>query len=139
MSTLGPATDWDDYPQVGSGWEFPVRWNDDGLRTSTGRKRIDEALLLLVRTGVGERVMIPSFGAGADRFVFEQRTDEVCRRLEDDVRRTLLLHEPRVIVERIEAVPAGVDDRIDVLLEYRIDRHRRPESLVLPFYAAGRP
>jgi phage baseplate assembly protein W len=139
MSTLEPTTDWDDYPQVGVGWGFPVRWDDQGLRTSAGKERIDEALLVLVRTGVGERVMLPSFGAGVDRFVFEQRTDEVCRRLEDDVRRTLLLHEPRVILERIDAVPAGADDRIDVLLEYRIDRHRRPESLVLPFYAAGRP
>ena len=142
MSTLGPPTNWDDYPQVGVGWGFPVRWQDEdlrGLRTSSGKQRIDEALLLLVRTGVGERVMLPSFGAGVDRFVFEQRTEEVCRRLEDDVRRTLLLHEPRVIVERIEAVPAGTDDRIDVLLEYRIDRHRRPENLVLPFHPAGRP
>jgi phage baseplate assembly protein W len=139
MSTLGPTADWDDYPQVGVGWGFPVQWDDGGLRASAGKERIEEALLVLVRTGVGERVMLPSFGAGVDRFVFEQRTDEVCRRLEDDVRRTLLLHEPRVIVDRIEAVPAGADDRIDVLLEYRIDRHRRPESLVLPFYAAGRP
>lgn len=136
---LGPAADWNDYPQVGTGWGFPVRWSDDGLQASAGRRRIDEALLLLVRTGVGERVMLPSFGAGVDRFVFEQRTDEVCRRLEDDVRRTVLLFEPRVVVERIEAVPAGNEDRIDVLLEYRIDRHRRPENLVLPFYATGRP
>ena len=143
MSGLVPAAQWDDYPQVGVGWGFPVRWRDEddqrGLVTSDGRERMEEALLLLVRTGVGERLMLPSFGAGVDGFVFEHRTDEVCRRLEEDVRRTLLLHEPRVIVDRIEAVPAGADDRIDVILEYRIDRHRRPESLVLPFYGDGRP
>jgi uncharacterized protein len=138
MSTLAPTTDWDDYPQVGTGWTFPVRWDRAGLLASAGEERVKQALLVLVRTGVGERVMLPSYGAGVDRFVFELRTDEVCRRLEDDVRRTVLLHEPRVIVDRVEAAPAGADDRIDVLLEYRIDRHRRPENLVLPFYPAGR-
>ena len=138
MSALAAATDWDDYPQVGTGWAFPVRWGEAGLLTSAGEERVKEALLVLVRTGVGERVMLPSYGAGFDRFVFELRTDEVCRRLEDDVRRTVLLHEPRIILDSVKATPAGADDRIDVLLEYRVDRHRRPENLVLPFYPAGR-
>lgn len=135
MSTLAPTPDWDGYPQVGAGWAFPVRWDAGGLRTSAGADRIREALRILVRTGLGERVMLPTFGAGVDRFVFEARTDDVCRRLEDDVRRTVLLHEPRVIVDRVEAAAAGADDRIDVVVEYRIDPHRRPENLVLPFYA----
>lgn len=138
MSTLRPTMDWHDYPQVGTGWGFPVRWDHAGLGDSSGQHRIEQALLLLVRTRVGERVMLPSFGAGVDRFVFELRTDDVCRRIEDDVRRTLLLYEPRVILDRIQAVPGGADDRIDVLLEYRIDRHRRPENLILPFYTADR-
>lgn len=139
MSTLTPTPDWDGYPQVGAGWGFPVRWTADGLLTSAGSHRIRQALRILIRTGLGERVMLPTFGAGADRFVFEARSDDVCRRLEDDVRRTVLLHEPRVIVDRVEATPAGADDRIDVLIEYRIDRHRRPENLVLPFYTGDGP
>jgi len=138
VSTLEPASSsWDDYPQVGVGWAFPVRW-DDGVRLSSGADRIREALTLIIRTGLFERVMRPKFGAGVDRYVFDPRTAEVCRRLEEDVRRALLLSEPRVLVDRLEAVPAGVaEDRIDVLVEYRIDRHRRPENLVLPFHIAG--
>ncbi|MCD4536374.1 GPW/gp25 family protein [Nocardioides sp. cx-169] len=143
MST-DPAGTWEGYPQVGSGWPFPVRWDHDdepdptpGLRSSRGERRIAEALTLVLRTALGERVMRPTFGAGVDRYVFDPRTDEVCRRLEQDVRRALLLAEPRVLVDRVEAVLAGADDRIDVHLDYRIDRHRRPESLVLPFHVAG--
>jgi phage baseplate assembly protein W len=138
MSTLEPvASNWDDYPQVGVGWAFPVGWGDE-LRLSSGAERIREALTLIIRTGLFERVMRPKFGAGVDRYVFDLRTAEVCRRLEEDVRRALLLSEPRVLVDRLEAVPAGVtEDRIDVFVEYRIDRHRRPENLVLPFHIAG--
>jgi phage baseplate assembly protein W len=146
MSILDPqASSWEGYPQVGVGWAFPVRWReraepgrDQGLQLSSGAERIREALTLIIRTGLLERVMQPRFGAGVDRYVFDPRTPEVCRRLEEDVRRALLLSEPRVIVDRLEAVPAGsAEDRVDVLVEYRIDRHRRPENLVLPFHIAG--
>jgi len=116
-----------------------VRWGAGGaVQTSAGERRIREAIVLVLRTGLGSRVMRPEFGAGVDRYVFDPRTDEVCRRLESDVRRALLLSEPRVLVDRVEVTPAGeADERLDVLVEYRIDRHRRPTSLVLPFEMTG--
>jgi len=144
--SVDPATaTWEGYPQVGSGWPFPVRWDHDrdtdpspGLRTSSGEQHIKEALVLILRTALGERVMRPTFGAGVDRYVFDPRNGEVCRRLEEDVRRALLLAEPRVLVDAVTAQLAGpAEDRIDVQIDYRIDRHRRPENLVLPFHVAG--
>ena len=130
-----------DYPQVGTGWAFPVRWAADGaLATSAGEDHVREAIRLVLWTALGSRVMRPDFGAGVERYVFEARTDDTCRRLESDVRRALLLGEPRVIVDRVEATPAGeAEDRIDVLVEFRIDRHRRPTSVVLPFATGGQP
>jgi phage baseplate assembly protein W len=130
---------------VGNGWRFPPRWvsRDDGsgaieLTMSSGSEHVQEALVIILRTLVGSRVMRPRFGAGVDRYVFEPRTAEVCYRLADDVRRALVVGEPRVIIDSVTAVPAGVaDERIDVSIEYRIDRHRRPESLVVPFFMAG--
>ena len=141
-----------DYPQVGSGWAFPPRWERSGidatgaggaagpvaLVTNDGAEHVGEALVLLLRTMIGSRVMRPDLGAGVDRYVFEPRTSEACHRLADDVRRALVLGEPRVIVDAVEAVPAGeAGDRVDVTIEFRIDRHRRPTSLVVPFYLAG--
>jgi phage baseplate assembly protein W len=97
-----------------------------------------EAMQLILRTLQGARAMRPDFGAGVDRYVFAPRTDEACFRLAADVRRALLLSEPRVIVDRVEAAPAGDDgNRIDVLVEFRLDRHRRPSSLVFPYYLDG--
>jgi len=136
-----------DYPQVGQGWAFPPRWDvlpdRDGagptvLATTAGAEHVQEALVIILRTLIGSRVMRPRFGAGVDRYVFEPRTAEVCYRLADDVRRALVVGEPRVIIDSVTAVPAGTaDERIDVSIEYRIDRHRRPESLVVPFFMAG--
>ena len=105
-----------------------------------GERHVSEAMVILLKTLQGSRVMRPRVGASVDRYVFEPRTAEVCYRLADEVRRALLLGEPRVIVDAVEAVPTGVaDDCIEVTIAYRIDRHRRPLSLVLPFYGVEGP
>ena len=135
----------EDYPQVGRGWAFPPRWTAPGVppgpavvAMNNGVEHLGEAMRLLLRTMLGSRVMRPGLGAGVDRYVFEPRTPDACYRLADDVRRALVLGEPRVIVDAVEAAPAGdADDRVDVVIEYRIDRHRRPTSLVVPFYLVG--
>ncbi len=138
-----------DYPQVGRGWAFPPRWDVDTderggpvgpatVRMNDGNDHVREAMIILLRTMLGSRVMRPRVGAGVDRYVFEPRTTEVCYRLADDVRRALMIGEPRVIVDDVTAEPAGeAEDRVDVSISYRIDRHRRPESMVVPFYVAG--
>ncbi len=139
----------EEYPQVGDGWAFPPRWRWDAASSTAvvaasapdAAARVEhvrQALVILLRTQVGSRVMRPSFGAGVDRHVFEPRTAELCHRLADDVRRALVLGEPRVIVDAVDAAPAGdAGERVDVTISFRIDRHRRPESLVLPFHVAG--
>jgi phage baseplate assembly protein W len=123
-----------EHPHVGVGWKFPVEWNDQGVvRRSHDEEHLREAMILILRTGA--RAMHPDFGAGVDRFVFAPRTEHDCLRIAADVRRALLLSEPRAILDRVEAVPVGdADDRIDVLIEFRLDAHRRPTSLVLPYY-----
>jgi phage baseplate assembly protein W len=127
------------HPHAGVGWRFPVQWQDDGSAvTSQDEQHVAEAIRLILRTAQGARAMRPEFGTEVDRYVFAPRTDEACFRLAADVRRALLLFEPRTIVERVEAVPAGDDEnRIDVLIEFTLDRHRRPSSLVLPYYRNG--
>jgi len=128
-----------EYPQVGRGWAFPPKWDPDStLMMSDAAAHVEEALEILLRTAIGSRVMRPGLGASVDRFVFEPRTADACYRLADDVRRALVLGEPRIIIDRVEAVASPtVEDRVDVTIEYRIDRHRRPQSLVVPFYLAG--
>jgi phage baseplate assembly protein W len=134
-----------DYPQVGRGWAFPPRWrrSTDAPRPvrvdmNDGIAHLEEAMKILLRTALGSRVMRPGVGAGVDRFVFEARTADVCHRLADDVRRALVLSEPRIVVDTVTAEPAGTaEDRIDVTITYHVDRHRRPNSLVVPFAVGG--
>lgn len=127
-----------EYPHVGVGWAFPVRWTAAGVVMVDDEEEVKQAIRIILRTNLGSRAMHPTYGADVDRYVFAPRTDQVCFQLAFDVERALLLHEPRIIVDRVEAVPAGeAEDRIDVSLEFRIDTHRRPSSLVVPFYLRG--
>jgi phage baseplate assembly protein W len=127
------------HPHVGVGWKFPVRWEADGrVEVSVDEQHVMEAMRLILRTAQGARAMRPDFGAGVDRHVFAARDEEACFRLAADVQRALTLSEPRALVDNVEAVAAGDDgDRIDVLIEFRLDRHRRPTSFVLPYYLDG--
>ncbi|WP_326642246.1 GPW/gp25 family protein [Streptosporangium sp. NBC_01755] len=129
-----------DYPHLGAGWRFPVTWTGGrAALTTSGEQTVAQSIGLIVRTALGERVMRPDFGADAGRHVFEPRTQQTCYRLGFEVRQALLRFEPRIIVDRVEAIPAGTDEnRIDVTVEFRIDSHRRPVNLVLPFYREER-
>ena len=126
---------------LGRGWSFPVRWQPAAdlrhaeVELVAAEQDVRQAILILLRTGVDERVMQPGYGAGIDRFVFQPNSSETQFRLQQDVERALLRFEPRIIVDNVTAEPNPEDAaRLDVQIDYRIDAHRRPESLVFPFY-----
>ena len=59
---------------IGRGWRFPIRVNQrGGLDWSEGPDRVRDAIWLVLNTGVGERVMRPTFGAGVQDYVFKPR------------------------------------------------------------------
>lgn len=126
--------------QLGRGWSFPVRWSRDAegrgaVELVEGEADVRQAILVLLRTGVDERVMRPRFGAGVERYVFAPASGQTMFGLQEDVRRALLLGEPRIIVDRVEALEGSDGDgRIDVHIDYRLEPHRRPQSIVFPFY-----
>jgi hypothetical protein len=110
------------------------------VELADGEEKIRQSLEIILKTGVGERVMRPTFGAGVYRFVFEPRNDQTIHQIRFDTERALRLWEPRVIVDGVAVTSDESDSgRVLVTIEYRIDRHRRSSSLVLPFYRMGQP
>jgi len=128
-----------DFPHTGVGWTFPVRWDrtaGDQIHAATdaGVEKVRQAMTLIVLTDLGERRMRPLFGSDASGFVFESMNGPALVQLADRIERALKLFEPRVLIDLVEAVPAPDDGRVDIVVEFRMDRHRRPESLIVPFY-----
>ncbi len=125
-----------EFPLVGRGWAFPPRWGPDGsVAMSCDEVDLKEAIEIILLTTPGTRRMRPEFGVGADAYVFAPNSAETKFRLAHHVERGLRRFEPRIIVESVTTEEAGTaGERIDVEVVFRMDHHRRPSSLVVPFY-----
>jgi phage baseplate assembly protein W len=100
----------------------------------SGVEKVREALLVILRTEPGERIMRPTFGCGLRRFLAEPNTVATRARIERDVTRAIQAWEPRVRLRQVTAT-AGEDPSL-VLLTIRYE-HTRDASeglLVYPFY-----
>lgn len=94
---------------LGRGLAFPPRLVDGRLQWSTGEASIRDCIRLTLETEPEERVMLPAFGAGLARLLFEPNTVQVRGQLKDRIVRALAEWEPRVAVEAVE-VEAAPDD-----------------------------
>jgi phage baseplate assembly protein W len=99
---------------------------------------VRQAILLLLTTIPGERVMRPDYGCELHRLTFAPNDDTTAGLAIHYVRRALDLFEPRIDVVRLDA-SANPDDpgRLDVTLEYRVKRTQLPGSLDMSISLAG--
>ena len=128
--------------------DFDKPENAGGLRISN-RARIEmveehaavrQAVLLLLSTRPGERVMHPAYGCNLHRLLFAPNDETTAGLAIHYMRQALTQFEPRVEILRIdafrtaEAVSAG---RLEIILEYRVRATQRADQLSFPFDLMG--
>jgi hypothetical protein len=120
---------------------FDVTKGAPGLRVSrTGgiemvaeHASVRQAILLLLTTKPGERLMRPEYGCDLHRLVFAPNDATTHGLAIHYVRQALQRWEPRVDIVRLDADCNESDPgRMDILLEYRMRRTLRQDALVLP-------
>lgn len=120
---------------LGRGWAFPVTIRGGRLHYVEFEADIDEAIEMVLRTVQGERVMLPAFGSGVRRMVFEPNSAPTHRTIERLVRQALLDWEPRIDVEGVRAAPDPDEEHVvQVDLDYRIRATNSFYNRVFPFY-----
>lgn len=141
---------------VGTGWRFPIKVNARGrLEWSSGPQRIQDAIWLIVKTALGERIMRPKFGAGVDDFVFQSNSAVNRSKLAIAIKSALLEWEPRIDLEdvRVDSAADLTSARVDsgngdvrfsnsgslesqvlVTIQYRIRMTNELFNVVFPFY-----
>src|SRR6516225_4379454 len=91
---------------IGKGWRFPIAVNaKGGIDWSEGPARLSDAIWIIVKTSLGERVMRPSFGAGVNDFVFQSNSSLVRTQLVTSIKQALLKWEPRINLKQVTANP----------------------------------
>jgi hypothetical protein len=101
-----------------------------GVDMVEGSRSVRQALLLLLSTRPGERVMRPNYGCYLHRLVFSPNDAATAGLAIHYVRRAIERWEPRV---EILALDAGQNperpELLDVFLEYRVRATQRVEQL----------
>ena len=121
---------------IGRGWRFPIKVNARGaIDWSEGPDRLRDAIWIVVKTAMGERIMRPEFGSGVDGFVFQPNSAATRAALSQAVRQALVTWEPRIDLDsvRVDEVP-GEASQVMVAIDYRIRSTNELFNLVLPFY-----
>jgi phage baseplate assembly protein W len=86
-----------------------------------GAQTVRQALLMLLSTRPGERVMRPDYGCDLHRLVFEPNDEATAGIAIYHVRRAIERWEPRVEIVVLDAGPDPEDPgRLEIVLEYRV-------------------
>ena len=121
---------------IGRGWAFPLGVNSrGGIDLAEGDDEIRQAILLIVRTRRGARVMRPEFGCRIWELLFAPNDVGTWTMAGHHVREALGWWEPRIEVDDVRAVPDPDDPGIvQVEVDYTIKATHDARSLVFPFY-----
>lgn len=96
---------------------------------------IIESLRILLSTNPGERVMLPNYGCGLRRMVFEEASEQTVTEIKEMIRKAILFYEPRISLNSMDAQLAdAMSGRLEILIDYTIRTTNTRHNLVYPFY-----
>jgi|tagenome__1003787_1003787.scaffolds.fasta_scaffold20654341_2 phage baseplate assembly protein W len=110
MTTSNAVTP--DATLFGQGMAFPPRLDGEGRVTwAVGHQSVRESIRIILTTEPGERLMLPSFGAGLRSFLFEPNVPATHRLMEERIGFALRRWEPRIAVDAV-VVGAAPEDPV---------------------------
>jgi phage baseplate assembly protein W len=128
-----------DYVQPGKAPGLSVS-NRGGVEMVESDASVRQAILMLLGTRPGERVMRPHYGCNLHRLVFSPNDDSTAGLAIHYVRQSLERWEPRVEVLRLDAVRpenGASPGALEIYLEYRVRATLQTERLAYAFDLTG--
>ena len=126
---------------LGVGWKFPVDLDRrKGVAMSQFEENIEESILVILGTALGERVMRPDFGCAVHDLIFAPNNSNTHGLVIYYVKEALTKWEPRIQALKVVA-RADPDElaRLDVSVEYQVIATNNVFNLVYPFYLQKSP
>lgn len=94
---------------------------------------VRQAILLILSTSKGERVMHPEYGCDLDQLLFMSNDETTLGLAIHLVRKALEQWEPRIEIKRLDAEFNKSDQaRMDIVLDYRVRSTSSVDSLMVP-------
>jgi len=121
---------------LGRGWSFPVEPDASGsLGYAADEPKVQQAILIILGTAQGERVMRPEFGSRLRELVFAPLNSSTKSLVAGTITDALVKWEPRIDVLSVTAQEQSSDDgTLVVNIQYRVRATNSVFNLVYPFY-----
>ncbi|MGZ8378427.1 MAG: GPW/gp25 family protein [Gemmatirosa sp.] len=121
---------------LGTGWAFPVGVDARGRIALSRRERdVEEAILMILLTPKGQRVMRPDFGCQIHDLIFAPNDATTAGLAAYYVEDALAMWEPRIRVLEVNAGPdPQAQERLLIDIRYEIKATYDRRALVFPFY-----
>ncbi|HSK74532.1 MAG TPA: GPW/gp25 family protein [Pyrinomonadaceae bacterium] len=103
----------------GKGISFPPRVGADGrIVWSEGEANVRESIRVILMTELNERLYLPEFGGGLNRFLFEPNTATTRQLIRDRITKALNQWEARITVESVSVEPDAQDPQAAIATIY---------------------
>ena len=122
---------------LGRGLKFPLQVDPrtGKLAMAEGEEDIREAIGIILRTGKGERVMRPDFGADTLDYAFAPLSSSMTNSISHDLRLILLEQEPRIQDVEVECDQLDQNSGTVVIhVSYTVRSTNNRYNRVYPFY-----
>ena len=120
---------------LGEGWSFPLKTDlQGGISLSAADRKVREAILIILRTELGERRYRPDFGCRLSELTFAPLNSRTLFLMRLYVQESLETWEPRIDLEEIVTEPDPILGKVNILINYRLKSNYQSSSLVYPFY-----
>lgn len=139
MANLTPGQALTGADLYGKSLGFPPRVGANGQMVwSEGELNVRESIAVILQTQPGERLMMPDFGCGLERFLFEPNSIATLRLIQEEVKRAIVRWERRVRLDDVQVATNPLDARaVDITLYYTLVATQKQERLSMVMSLQG--
>jgi phage baseplate assembly protein W len=126
---------------LGVGWKFPVDLDRRrGMAMTQHEENIEESILIILGTSLGERLMRPDFGCAVHDLIFAPNNSNTHGLVIYYVKEALTKWEPRIQALEVDAyVEPGEMNKLTTKISYQVIATNNVYNLVYPFYLQKSP
>jgi hypothetical protein len=130
-----PPTNTQTSNYIGAGFTFPIDINVQGsVKLSNNTPNLEESIIIILGTKLGERLYRPNFGSRLSELVFEPMNTKTLLLIRLYVEEALEMWEPRIILNNILTIPDPTTGCVEIDIIYTPKDSYELRSMVYPFY-----
>jgi uncharacterized protein len=118
----------------GRGLSHPLQLDLTGLSVSSGARKVEESIRLILGTQYGERLMRPTFGSNLRTLAFAPNNSSTANLARYYVAEGLARWEPRIEVLEVAVTNSATQPLLVISITYRLRATQDVHNLVYPFY-----